>query len=93
MHNLKSSDIIIIEGGRGMINRDFNIMHDTLLRTNKILQEINEELDSLNNIESKLISNKKCECKHAKKEEDEVLSIFSDLIDDLDHVTIFKVEH
>lgn len=56
----------------------------------KQLDEINMNLSRLaKQLELTRISlQDKCECKHAKKEEDEVLSIFSDLIDDLDHVTI-----
>lgn len=61
-----------------------------------LLESINEHLDSIENNINKILNklDKKIEpdyeCKHIKKEDDEVLKIFSELIDDLDHVTIIK---
>lgn len=59
-----------------------NQLHDLIYQSSKMSCK-------LDRIEKVLSDSKQvCKPKHTKKEEDEVLSIFSDLIDDVDHVTI-----
>jgi len=61
------------------------IMEDQL---HDLIYEISQMSFKLDRIEKVLLDSRQvCKPKHAK-EEDEVLSIFSDLIDDLDNVTI-----